>query len=134
MQEEELEVLKSIYEGDEAFVILEEGDRFQYKYGEDGAAKSFLVELRWPKEYPECAPDVSLSAFYNEHVVSEVKEAVSKAVEEEAENYLGMSMTYSLLEMIKERQDEFLALQPEEVPTTIKQAEERVEKLTIEGT
>jgi RWD domain. len=57
-QSEELEVLRSIYEGDEQFNEINE-TCFQYKYGsEDG--KSILVEVSWPDTYPSILPSVNL--------------------------------------------------------------------------
>jgi len=45
LQSEELEVLNSIYEGDNAFTVLAD-NHFQYKFGEDGDKKSFLLDVR----------------------------------------------------------------------------------------
>ncbi len=72
-REEEVEVLQSIYEGDPAFSALECGRRFQYKYGEDGSSRSFLLEVSWGDGYPGEEPaGVSLEAFYNKHLTDEV--------------------------------------------------------------
>jgi len=66
-QAEELEVLRSIYEGDSCF--REMGPTvFQYKYGEDGHPHSFLLEISWPETYPESKPIVNMEAFYNKHL------------------------------------------------------------------
>ncbi len=43
-QEEEVEVLKSIYEGDEAFSALPD-NVFQYKVGQDGTSQSFILQV-----------------------------------------------------------------------------------------
>jgi hypothetical protein len=45
LQSEELEVLKSIYEGDQAFSAMSD-THFQYKFGDDGDKKSFLLDVR----------------------------------------------------------------------------------------
>ena len=37
LQEEEAEVLTSIYEGDPAFVIVSAGQKYQYKFGDSEA-------------------------------------------------------------------------------------------------
>ena len=88
-QKEELEVLQSIYDGDANFRELEP-TKFQYKvslmlcflycnktliclyfclqYGEDGNAHSFLLDISWPAEYPDCLPTLGLDAFYNKHL------------------------------------------------------------------
>ncbi|XP_040581540.1 RWD domain-containing protein 4 [Lepeophtheirus salmonis] len=112
LQSEELEVLKSIYEGDLQFKVISD-TKFQYKYGEDGSNRSFLLEIGWPEEYPNDAPDLSMDTFYNAHLKSTVSQAVIESVEAEIPQYLGMSMTYSLFEHVKENYDELVAEQPE---------------------
>lgn len=44
-----------------------------------------------------------------------MKEKICKLVSCEAEQYLGMSMTYSLFEFVKERFEELIQDQPEEL-------------------
>ena len=41
-QEEELEVLKSIYEGDECYTNPDK-QKHKYKFGEDSTSKSFIL-------------------------------------------------------------------------------------------
>ena len=60
-QEEELEVLRSIYEGDEKFNEINE-KCFQYKYGSEDT-KSILVEISWPETYPSVLPNVNLGTY-----------------------------------------------------------------------
>ena len=111
LQSEELEVLKSIYEGDDAYSAIEDTVH-QYKvrtvwrcegliiksflpyllffsstqFGDDGSGRSFVLELRWSSEYPENeAAEVSLEAFYNRHIGSEVKTRIEDAGKAEAE-------------------------------------------------
>lgn len=43
-----------------------------------------------------------------------LKDKIVNMIKEEAEQYLGMSMTYSLMEFLKEKFDELIAQQPEE--------------------
>ena len=71
LQEEELEVLKSIYEGDENY-SSESNSKHAYKYGEYLKSRSFLLEISWPDEYPSILPEVSLDSFYNKHLLPEV--------------------------------------------------------------
>lgn len=52
------------------------------------------------------------------------------AVEEETQQYLGMSMTYSLFEFIKEKFDELMSDQPEE--EEILEVTEKTTSLEIE--
>ena len=61
-QEEELEVLRSIYEGDERFNELS-NKCFQYKYGSE-EGKSILVEISWPESYPSVLPGVNLGKLF----------------------------------------------------------------------
>ncbi|XP_018027347.1 RWD domain-containing protein 4 [Hyalella azteca] len=100
-QAEEREVLQSIYEGDFNFTQVE--DRlFQYKYEEAGEGKNFVLEVRWGEKYPEEAPFINMDVFYNKHICPSVKERIVKAVREQAESMLGMSMTFSLFEWLKD--------------------------------
>ncbi|KAK3731273.1 hypothetical protein RRG08_025815 [Elysia crispata] len=112
LQEEELEVLRSIYDGDTSFKALSD-TVFQYKYGEDGSFKSFIVEVSWPPEYPEELPTISMETFYNHHVIQAVKDAVKTGVLQQAEELLGMSMTFSLFDWVKDNLDSLLADQPD---------------------
>lgn len=129
-QEEEREVLLSIYDGDPAFKHLPP-TTFQYKYGEDERPKSFLLEISWGSSYPSEKPSVSMDTFYNKHVVQDVKERVVSQVNMEAEQYLGTAMTYTLFEFVKERLEELLAGQPE---SYISDVTESVDRITISGT
>ncbi|XP_011862343.1 PREDICTED: RWD domain-containing protein 4 isoform X2 [Vollenhovia emeryi] len=76
LQEEEREVLLSIYDGDSAFKQLTP-TTFQYKYGEDNDMKSFLLEISWGAAYPTEKPTINMNTFYNKHIVQEVKDKVS---------------------------------------------------------
>jgi len=69
--------------------------------------------IRWGEKYPEELPEFSLSAFYNEHVAPQVSSAILAAANEEAEVNLGMQMTYTVLEALKEKLDELTEAQPE---------------------
>ncbi|XP_011340580.1 RWD domain-containing protein 4 isoform X3 [Ooceraea biroi] len=70
LQEEEREVLSSIYDGDPAFKQLTP-TTFQYKYGEDNDVKSFLLEISWGATYPTEKPTINMNTFYNKHIVQE---------------------------------------------------------------
>lgn len=54
-----------------------------------------------------------------------MKEKIIELVLKEAEQYLGMSMTYSLFEFIKEKFDDLLKEQPEVIDNM------EIERLTI---
>jgi len=112
LQEEEREVLSSIYEGDECFKQIAP-NTFQYKYGLNNTVKSFLLELKWGPQYPEELPEINMDVFYNKHIKQPLQRKISDLVKTEAEQYLGMSMTYSLFEYVKEKFDELIEEQPE---------------------
>ncbi|KAF2365313.1 RWD domain [Trinorchestia longiramus] len=100
-QSEEREVLQSIYEGDSNFTQVE-NTLFQYKFDTFGEGKNFVLEVRWGKNYPEEAPEINMDIFYNKHICQSVKDAIVKGVKAEAEGMLGMSMTFSLFEWLKD--------------------------------
>lgn len=122
LQEEELEVLKSIYEGDDLYTNPDKQTHL-YKFGEAGTLKSFILEIKWTEEYPSELPALSLESFYNKHLVPEVKTNILKAVTEEAEQFLGMSMTYSLFEWVRESLETLLEKQPETIQTVCEEIE-----------
>ncbi|XP_066249450.1 RWD domain-containing protein 4 [Euwallacea similis] len=112
LQEEEREALLSIYEGDEFFKQID-SSTFQYKYGVSDSMKSFVLELKWGPNYPEELPVINMDVFYNKHVISSLKQKVIELVKSEGEQFLGMSMTYSLFEFLKEKFENLIAEQPE---------------------
>ncbi|CAH0556164.1 unnamed protein product [Brassicogethes aeneus] len=113
LQEEEREALSSIYDGDENFKQINT-TTYQYKYGESDTPKSFIVEIKWEETYPTDLPVVNMETFYNKHIHPFVKAKVISLVKEEAEQFLGMSMTYSLFEFVKEKFEDLMKEQPEE--------------------
>ncbi|KAK7790076.1 hypothetical protein R5R35_012998 [Gryllus longicercus] len=114
LQEEEREVLSSIYEGDPAFKQLS-STVFQYKYGQDDEPRSFLLEVSWGKTYPTEKPTINMDTFYNRHILPEIKENIVTVVNQEAEQYLGAAMTYTLFEFVKEKAEELVAAQPDAI-------------------
>ncbi|XP_060528857.1 RWD domain-containing protein 4 isoform X2 [Cylas formicarius] len=124
VQQEEREVLASIYEGDKCFKQIAQ-NTFQYKYGVSDTVKSFLLEIKWGETYPEELPQISMELFYNKHVLPSIKDKVVNLVKTEAQQFLGMSMTYSLFEFVKEKFEELIKDQPDNIN------EIEVEKLHI---
>jgi len=117
LQEEEAEVLTSIYEGDAAFTAVS-ANKYQYKVGnpdaDSGGKEAFMIEFEWSAEYPNVLPTISMDIFFNRQIVDAVKEKVISAVKEEADQYLGMSMTYTLFEYIKENFESWTEDQPDQ--------------------
>ncbi|KAJ1530690.1 hypothetical protein ONE63_005556 [Megalurothrips usitatus] len=111
-QVDEQEVLLSIYDGDPSFKKVSP-TTYQYKYGEDGASRSFLLEISWGSTYPSDKPAINMDTFYNRNLLPSVKEEILKHIEEETEQYLGMPMTYTIFESVKEKLEDLLKEQPE---------------------
>ncbi|XP_069833867.1 RWD domain-containing protein 4 [Dendropsophus ebraccatus] len=106
-QEMELEALRSIYEGDECFKEL--GPTvFQYRVGDVGDTKAFLVEISWPETYPETAPNISMNAFFNNQISQAIKQGIINKLQEQVEANLGTSMIYTLFEYAKENKEELM--------------------------
>ncbi|XP_075969998.1 RWD domain-containing protein 4 [Anticarsia gemmatalis] len=123
-QAEEIEVLKSIYEGDDNFKQLD-AKTYQYKYTDED--KSFILEISWGPTYPTEKPNFNLDIFYNQSLLPVVKEKILSIVDSEAEQWLGCAMTYTLFECLKEKVSEILAEQTEEVVVS-----NRIEKIVID--
>uniref|UniRef100_A0A803T276 RWD domain containing 4 n=1 Tax=Anolis carolinensis TaxID=28377 RepID=A0A803T276_ANOCA len=110
-QEMELEALRSIYEGDECFRELSPIS-FQYRIGENGDTKAFLIEISWPETYPQAAPVISMDAFFNNAISPAVKQSILNKLMEEVEVNLGTSMTYTIFEYAKDNKELFMENQP----------------------
>ncbi|XP_043918490.1 RWD domain-containing protein 4 isoform X2 [Protopterus annectens] len=106
-QEMELEALRSIYEGDECFKELSP-TCFQYRIGDLGNPKAFIVEVSWPETYPETVPVVSMNTFFNNSISQPVKQSIIAKLLEEAEANLGTVMTYTLFEYAKDNQEKLM--------------------------
>ncbi|KAK7087530.1 RWD domain-containing protein 4-like [Littorina saxatilis] len=121
-QEEEVEVLQSIYDGDGNFKQIN-NTTYQYKYGEDASYKSFLLEIQWGESYPDEAPGINLDLFYNKHLVEPFRDAIKSGLEEQIPDLLGTPMTFSLFEWVKDNLDTLLENQPDApIPQTSSQA------------
>ncbi|KAG8181808.1 hypothetical protein JTE90_001464 [Oedothorax gibbosus] len=126
LQEEELEVLNSIYDGDPKYRQISPTS-FQYKIGEDDDPKSFLLEISWVAQYPNSPPKISLEAFFNKKLIPEVKSNIISRLLEEADGQLGTPMTYTLLEWAKDNAEELMKLQPDKliIPESIPLVEDK---------
>ncbi|XP_013907425.1 PREDICTED: RWD domain-containing protein 4 isoform X1 [Thamnophis sirtalis] len=117
-QEMELEALRSIYEGDECFRELSPIS-FQYRIGESGDPKAFLIEISWPETYPQTAPVISMDAFFNNAISSAIKQSILNKLMEEVEVNLGTSMTYTIFEYAKDNKEIFMENQPVNTVTAL---------------
>uniref|UniRef100_A0A8R1U1L9 RWD domain-containing protein n=1 Tax=Onchocerca volvulus TaxID=6282 RepID=A0A8R1U1L9_ONCVO len=111
-QKTESEVLQSIFDGDQRFVVISD-NKFQYKFGQDGDCKSFILEISWPDTYPKTVPDISLDLFYNRHILSKVKNDIKARLLAEAKRYVGMAVTFTLFEYIRENFEDLVKDQVE---------------------
>lgn len=107
-QDEEREALISIYEGDDRFKEIN-ATTFQYKYGENDDVKSFQLEISWHELYPNESPNINLNLFYNRNLSTAVKSGIEAVLREEAEQWAGCAMTYTLFECLKDKVEELLA-------------------------
>ncbi|KAF4026098.1 hypothetical protein G4228_018310 [Cervus hanglu yarkandensis] len=103
----ELEALRSIYEGDESFRELSPVS-FQYRIGENGDPKAFLIEISWTETYPQTPPIISMNAFFNNTISSDVKQSILAKLQEAVEVHLGTAMTYTLFEYAKDNKEQFM--------------------------
>ncbi|XP_048798077.1 RWD domain-containing protein 4 isoform X1 [Lagopus muta] len=117
-QEMELEALRSIYEGDGCFRELSPVS-FQYRIGENGDPKAFLIEVSWPETYPQTAPVISMDAFFNNTISAAIKQSILDKLMVEVEANLGTAMTYTLFEYAKDNKESFMENQPVNTVTSV---------------
>uniref|UniRef100_A0AAY3ZYE0 RWD domain-containing protein n=1 Tax=Denticeps clupeoides TaxID=299321 RepID=A0AAY3ZYE0_9TELE len=103
-QEMELEALRSIYEGDDRFKELSPTS-FQFRIGDHEDSKAFLLDVSWPKTYPDTGPQMSLDAFFNNRLSTATKQYIVDKLQEQVEANLGTAMMYTLFEWAKENQE-----------------------------
>merc|ERR1712141_34014 len=102
LQEEEREALDAIFDGDDTYKKIED-NKFQFKIiDEETEFNNFLLEFVWGADYPNEKPEINLDSFYNVHLTDQTKEFIKVKLDEEAENNVGMSMIYTLVEYAKE--------------------------------
>ncbi|KAE8629825.1 hypothetical protein XENTR_v10000606 [Xenopus tropicalis] len=106
-QEMELEALRSIYEGDDSFKEL--GPTcFQYRVGDNGDSKAFLIDISWPETYPDGPPTISMNAFFNNQISPAVKQSILSKLQEQVDANLGTAMTYTLFEFAKDNKEDLM--------------------------
>ena len=118
-QEEERDVLRSIYDGDENFKEINPCC-FQYKYGNEATEnKAFLLEISWPKEYPSELPTINLDTFFNKCLPSCLKDEIKSKLLVQAEELRDSPMTYSLIDWLNENSEEFISKIPDDIPIKV---------------
>ena len=117
LQAEECEALEAIFECDENFTKVDDLT-YQYKIKDENTENTngnFLIQFKWGINYPDEAPDFSLDSFFNCHLTDATKVAIMEGLTAEAEENLGMSMVYTLIEFAKDNQAEWAVHQKERV-------------------
>merc|ERR1712142_117729 len=117
-QAEEIEVLDSIYDGDESFKKLND-TTYQYMITHpSNENKNFLLEIAWGDQYPDELPDVNLNAFFNKHIAEKVKEEIRDSLLKQADDLVGCAMTHTLIEYARENVEELTENQPDKPEST----------------
>jgi len=136
-QEEEQEVLASIYEDDECFKSGEKDGlaSYQYKFESENKNHSILLEVICPKNYPDEVPTLSLDLFYNNHVLPAVKKDILSKINEVCLENLGDAMIFSMIDYVKENQEDLMANQDAKFQDEVEEEEEDKEvveaKITV---
>ena len=76
-------------------------------------------------------PEFSVDSFYNKHLLSSVKNKILDYVKSEGEQFLGMSMTFSIFEQVKENLEDLLSDQPDQIEL-VKEISEDLEQVEIQ--
>jgi len=107
-QVDEKEVLDSIYEDDDNFKPLT-NISYCYKFiNEDNELKSFMLQINWPEEYPEgVGATIDLDSFFNSHIKDNEKRAMIKLITNQFVDWMGMAMTFNIIEYVREHIDDF---------------------------
>ena len=125
LQEEEREVLSSIFEGDPNFKQVDL-QSFQITVtSSDNCDKTIALRIYWPSQYPDVIPTFSLDLSHNNRIPPDVKAGIISRLKEFAELYLAVSMTYLIVDFLKDNIDDLI---PSEVLR--KEAAPKAEQLT----
>lgn len=117
-QVEEREVLESIFPeeitdiSETEFRILVTLDLVQEE--EDDEPPSFLLQVRYPDDYPDKAPHLDLmsapnAASHPNFSLSEDRDVLLEALNTAAEENLGMAMVFALVSTVKEAAEQLIA-------------------------
>ena len=69
---------------------------------------NLILYYKSSRNPPHKAPEFSLDSFFNVHLTDKTKEVILAELQAEAEENLGMSMIYTLIEFAKEHQSEWV--------------------------
>ncbi|UJR26856.1 hypothetical protein I4U23_008167 [Adineta vaga] len=61
-----------------------------------------MVEIHWPDNYPDVIPVINLDLFSNRLLTNEFKTKLKEKLTADANEQLGMPMTYTLFESVKD--------------------------------
>jgi len=110
-QKEEIEVLRSIFDGDDAIKFENDKNAVQYLFGDPNIPnKSILIEFQtFIDGYPDASiPVINLQFFHNNNLLDTVKVKVEQFICHQALAFQGTPMIYSLIESVKENLEELL--------------------------
>merc|ERR1711868_139389 len=123
---EEREALEAIFEADEYFTKTSD-TKFSYKIIDEenleNSNNNFLIEFEWGENYPEEIPIINLDSFFNVHLTDRTKDTILEKLNEEAENNIGISMIYTLIEYAKENRADLTQGQLEREEKEVKEVE-----------
>ncbi|XP_063717244.1 RWD domain-containing protein 4-like [Symsagittifera roscoffensis] len=123
LQNEEREVLDSIFDGDENFKAIDTNS-FQYTvYSATSPDKTVALRIHWSSQYPEIIPNFSLELSHNNQIPPHVKANLLSELKTFAEENVGVSMTYLIVDWLKDNVDSL-------IPSGLKKEEVKSEQLT----
>ena len=138
-QTDEQEALLSIYEDDVNFKQISD-TVYCYKFiCEEDDMKSFMIQITWPKEYPESDDAIiDLESFFNSHIKVHEREQMLNKVRKQYEDWSGMAMTFNIINHILDNIEEFrdvikneLVIEREEKETiTLEKKEKAADTMT----
>lgn len=124
LQNEEREILESIFEGDENFKVIDANSYQCTVYSAESSDKTVAVRIHWPSQYPEIIPNFSLELSHNNQIPSHIKANLLNELKTFAEENIGVAMTYTIVDWLKDNIDSLI---PDE---SIKKEEVKKEQLT----
>lgn len=132
-QSDELEAMNAIFEDDEFYKqeIIDDRLKFTYKFEHDNHNYSFILQMTCPKDYPEVPPEFCLDIFFNNHLQAPVKAEIVEKLTELCEDLKGEAMIYSIIDHVKENQEELMSKQNEVFKEAKKEEVKEVKELPV---